>query len=229
MKRRSPTSAPLYEILNEKRRVSLGEIEPPFVYLEDEKGGHCPYGWSPGDAEYEEWECARFFRDLGKKDVEFLEEKYHEGAARSACEFEKRMQIIRERGIEDTTLVIFLSDHGESLGEHGGIVGHDMITAEVTYVPVVLIHPDLPKGIVADQDGVLRHVDLYPTLRDILRCRDPTDVDGTSLLCSESLPRIGYAYYVEGPMRKGSFHIHPEKQVYGTKTVDTHFAKAWWT
>jgi len=200
-----PNSAPLYRILNEKRRVSLKEIEPPFVYLEDEKGGHCPYGWSPGNPDYEEWDCAKFFRDSAKKGVEFLKEKYHEGVARTAREFEKRMKIIRDRGLEDSTLVIFLSDHGESLGEHGGIVGHEIMASELTYVPVVLMHPDLPKGRLYDREGVLRHVDLYPTLKGILRCRDQTTVDGTNLLCSQNLPRIGYTYNVDGPVRKGPF------------------------
>jgi hypothetical protein len=43
------------------------------------KGGHCPYGWSATNREYEEWDCASFFRDFGKKDEGALRAKYREG------------------------------------------------------------------------------------------------------------------------------------------------------
>ena len=194
-----PTSAPMYKLLGSKNRVSLEEITPPFIFLEDEKGGHCPYGWSPESTDYKEWDCASFFRDYGRKDVDAMREKYRAGLDRSASEFEKRMKIIRERGLEDTTLVIFLADHGELLGERGGIIGHSTMAPELIYVPIVLIHPDLPKGTTFERDGLMRHVDLLPTIKDIVGQTDQTTVDGTSLLRTDALPQVGFSYYVEDP------------------------------
>ena len=203
-----PTSSPLYKILGCKNRVPLEEITPPFVYLEDEKGGHCPYGWTSESTDYEEWDCASFYRDFGKRGVEAMREKYREGIARSAREFEERMKVIRERGIEDTTLVIFLSDHGELLGERGGIVGHGSCMApEITYVPVVFIHPDLPKDTIYERDGLLRHVDICPTIKDILAQTDQTTFDGTSLLRADAIPQVGFSYFLEGPTRRGPLHF----------------------
>lgn len=193
-----PTSSPLYRFLRHGNRVSLKEIEPPFIYLEDEKGGHCPYGWSATNKEYEEWDCVSFFRDFGKREERVLREKYQEGVQRSAQEFERRLRVIDERGLADRTLVVFLSDHGELLGEHGGIVGHENITApEVVYVPIVFIHPDLPEGKNFEEEGVLRHIDLYPTICDILDIKVTTKVDGVSLLDVKNLPSFGFTYFVE--------------------------------
>jgi hypothetical protein len=192
-----PTSAPIYDILSCKHRASLKDLKTPFIYLEDEKGGHCPYGWSFDDKEYEEWDVFRFYSDFVRKDIEELRKRYRTGVQRSLNEFQNRLKIIENRGLWDETLVIFLSDHGELLGEYGGIFGHGDFTApEIVYVPTVLIHPDLPKGVTCEHEGVLRHVDLYPTICSIIGRRIPA-VDGLSLINMEKLPAFGFTYHVE--------------------------------
>jgi hypothetical protein len=198
-----PTSAPLYSVVGHRNRVPLEEIEPPFVYLEDEKGGPCPYGWSVSNREYEEWDCASFFRDFGRKSQRALRAKYREGVYRSAQVFENRLRVIDRRGLADTTLVLFLSDHGESLGEHGGIVGHDFTTPEVAYVPVVFIHPDLPRGTNFEAEGVLRLIDLYPTILDLLGYPATGPIDGVDLLSERHLPTHGLMYQESNVERKG--------------------------
>ena len=203
-----PTLAPIYNVGGCKERVSLDDLKPPFIYLEDEKGGHCPYGWSRTNNEYEEGDCTKFFSDFGRKDVAELRKKYRTGAQRSLNEFQNRLKILENRGLLDETLVIFLSDHGELLGEYGGIVGHEHFTApEVVYVPIVLIHPDLPKGETCENEGVLRHIDVYPTICSIIGRKVPT-VDGVSLINMKNLPETGFTYYVEnGKLRKHKFRL----------------------
>ncbi len=202
-----PLTCPLYRFLRHKNKVSLKKIEPPFIYLEDEKGGHCPYGWSPTDKEYEEWDCLRFFRDFGRSEERVLRKKYQEGIQRSVREFKNRMKIIEEKGLADETLVVFLSDHGELLGEYGGLVGHGILTApEAVYVPTVFIHPDLPNGESFEKEGVLRHVDLYPTICDLLGSKVKTKVDGVSLFDVKKLPDLGSTFSLE--KMEGRFRIN---------------------
>jgi len=194
---------PIHRILNQNERVSLWDIDPPFVYLEDEKGGHCPYGWQEDD-EYEEWDCLRFFDDYGRRARGELQRRYELGIGRSAEELDRCMGILAERGLEDETLVVFLSDHGELLGEHGGNVGHGFMTApEIAYVPTVFIHPELPRGEVVE-DGVLRHVDLYPTILHLLNRPPPEEVDGADIFDSKELPGFGLTYYVMEKRLMGS-------------------------
>ena len=193
-----PESALLYRLLRHRNRVSLEDLDPPFIYLEDHRGGHCPYGWSADDEEYEPWDCMSFFRDFGIKGERALRKRYQEGIQISAREFDDRMRVIDERGLADETLVVFLSDHGELLGKRGGVVGHGNITVpEVVYVPTVFIHSDLPKGKSFEQEGVLRHVDLYPTICDLLGRRVTTKVSGVSLLDVKKLPHLGFTYFME--------------------------------
>lgn len=190
-----PGDTQLHRLLNCKNAISLEKITPPFIYLEDEKGGHCPYGWTKDDI-YGETECRRFFRDYGKKDNRELKERYPLGIKRSVEEFEKRLQVLEKRNLLDSTLVIFISDHGELLGEYGGIVHHGFpTTSEIVYVPTVFIHPHLPTGINYQNDGIIRHVDIYPTIRDLLNLKKPRNIDGVSLFQTEQLPKYGFSFW----------------------------------
>jgi|GEM_PF-1724518 len=190
-----PGQSQLHRLLNHKKAIPLDELNPPFIYLEDEKGGHCPYGWTMEDI-YKETECRRFFKDYGKKSDTELIERYRLGLDRSVHEFEKRLQVLKRRQLLDTTLVLFISDHGELLGEYGGLIGHGFPTApQIAYVPTVFLHPDLPKGINFEHEGVLRHVDLFPTIQDILNLPKRKVTDGVSLLASEKLPKVGISYW----------------------------------
>jgi len=192
---KSIDSVPLYRLLRHYKRISLEDIKPPFIYVEDEKGGHCPYGWDV-DAKYEEWDCLSFFKDYGRKSPSTLKRMYARGIKRSVKVFEKRLRTLEERNLLDETLVIFMSDHGELLGEYGGVIGHGNITTpELIYVPVVFIHPSLEGDEIYENRGVLRHVDLYPTILDLLNIKPLYKTNGVSLLKTERLPEVGYAYW----------------------------------
>lgn len=183
----------IHEVLKCGPPIPLEEITPPFVYVEDEKGGHCPYGWTE-KSPYTEAECLPFFREYSIKPVQKLHMMYAKGIARSVKEFEQRLAILEDRGLLDETLIVFTSDHGEILGEHGYLVGHgNFTTPELVYVPTVFIHSDLPP-IHSENSGIMRHVDLVPTLADFLKVKNPKS-EGTSLLNIDTLPRYGKSFY----------------------------------
>jgi arylsulfatase A-like enzyme/Tfp pilus assembly protein PilF len=77
-------------------------------------------------------------------------------------------------------LVVFTSDHGESLGEHGEAT-HGIFAYEATLrVPLLLRAPGLlPARVVRTP---VRHVDVVPTVLDLLGLPVPADLPGRSLL-----------------------------------------------
>ena len=82
-----------------------------------------------------------------------------------------------------------MSDHGELLGEYGDLIGHGEASCpELVYIPIVFIHPSLPKGKTYENEGVLRHVDLFPTIKGILNIKSDQYTDGVNLLQREKLP-----------------------------------------
>ena len=198
----SPNSSPLHRCFRYSSAIPLEELPTPFIYLEDERGGHCPYGWNVND-NYAEDDCQTFYKQYSRKSNTDLRERYRQGIARSVSEFEKRMKVIEERDLTGNTLIVYLSDHGERLGEYGGMVGHaDPMVPECIYVPCVLIHPELPSGRDLTQAGIIRHVDLFPTVLDMLNMPIPNGLDGVSLLEDDHLPKQGFSYYERGDSRK---------------------------
>jgi len=200
----------IHEILQFKVAKSLEELRPPFIYIEDEKGGHCPYGWTENDV-YRESDCLSFFKDYGRKSIAELRERYKRGIKRSVEIFRKRIKILEEKDVINNTLIIFTSDHGELLGEYGGLVGHGNITTpELVYVPTILIHPDIPKEDYSNE-GVIRHVDIFPTILDLLGYDvSMLRVEGVSLLKAKTLPSYGKSYF----KIKRSKHVFIEKGVW---------------
>jgi hypothetical protein len=197
--------SPLHRVIRCNRRVSLENIKEPFIYIEDEKGGHCPYGWPIINSQYEEWDCQSFFKDYSKKETSELIQSYKKGLERTESVFKKRIETLIDRGIEDNTLVIFTSDHGELLGEYGGLVGHTLVSVpELIYVPLIFIHPELPKNVNLKENGILRQVDVFPTILDILNIKINKDtLDGKSIYENPILPKQGFSYFNEKPKMKG--------------------------
>lgn len=82
--------------------------------------------------------------------------------------------------LDDSTIVVFTSDHGFHLNEHGGIWRKSTQFEESTRVPMIV---RLPNGQSAGQvsDGIVELVDVYPTLLDLVGLPMPAHVlEGTS-------------------------------------------------
>jgi arylsulfatase A-like enzyme/Tfp pilus assembly protein PilF len=90
------------------------------------------------------------------------------------------MEQLEELGIRDKTLVIFTSDHGEGLGEHGEQTHSLLIYDSTLHVPLIFNAPSrLPRGKVIHRQTCL--VDVVPTVLALLGEEVPDDLDGVSL------------------------------------------------
>lgn len=176
---------PLHRVLGIQGERRLKDLEPPFVHVEHDCGGHCPYGGFGGF----EGDCGDSFEELGRAGG--LRDAYRRGVESSAERFLEKMDYLEDRGLLEDTLVIFTSDHGELLGEYGGLVAHCLpMTPELVYVPTVLMHPDLPENEVSPRLG--RGVDIFPTALGALG-EEAGQIDGVNLL-SDSDPGPGYSF-----------------------------------
>jgi len=136
----------------------LESISAPFFFMERGPGGHAPYGNYDGNG----WE---YFRENSTSPTTEIRDDYYEGVEMDVSHFESQLQVLEDRGLLEDTLVIYSSDHGELLGE-GGCLGHnEPIHPKHVYVPSVFIHPSLEN---TEMDGLLRHVDFFPTIASLL-------------------------------------------------------------
>ncbi|MGQ9628210.1 MAG: sulfatase family protein, partial [Anaerolineae bacterium] len=90
-------------------------------------------------------------------------------------------ETLEKLGVMDETLIILTSDHGESLGEHGIYFDHHGLYDVTIRVPLILRYPPaLPRGL--QIKGFVQHVDLMPTMLELLGIEAPDSLDGRSLL-----------------------------------------------
>jgi len=86
--------------------------------------------------------------------------------------------LLARLGIEDNTFVVLSSDHGEEMGEHGG-VGHDRtFFEEVMHVPLIIAGPGITPG---RFKPAVSMINLLPTLTALLGERAPETALGESL------------------------------------------------
>lgn len=91
------------------------------------------------------------------------------------------METLERTGKKQDTIVLFLSDHGELLGDHGMTHKLPAFYECLTHIPVLLYVPgaDWNHGVFR---GLTEEVDLAPTLLEILEIHVPETMVGTSLL-----------------------------------------------
>jgi len=92
------------------------------------------------------------------------------------------LQALEESGQADDTLVVFMSDHGEMLGDHGiYFKGPHFYDCQMR-VPLIMRWPN--GGIVENRrvDGFVELVDLMPTFLEAAGLVIPSAVQGSSLL-----------------------------------------------
>lgn len=87
------------------------------------------------------------------------------------AEIDRLLRGLADRGLDDRTLVVFTSDHGESFAEHQGREGvmfdhgWTVYRSEV-HVPLIVAGPGVAVGRVVERRT--GHVDIAPTLLDVL-------------------------------------------------------------
>ena len=88
---------------------------------------------------------------------------------------------LEARGLGERTVIVITADHGESLYESGRAQGHGdhLFGDETTHVPLLIVDPRRP-GARAIR-GLVRDVDLAPTLVELAGIEPPGDGDGHSL------------------------------------------------
>jgi arylsulfatase len=93
-------------------------------------------------------------------------------------------QHLEKSGLMNNTIIIFTSDHGESLGEHY-IFDHNNVYYGTIHVPLIIYHPRVkPERI----ERTVSTIDVFPTLLDMLKIEFETK-RGMSLLDNVEEPR----------------------------------------
>ena len=89
------------------------------------------------------------------------------------------IETLRTKGELENTIIIFASDNGLAVGQHG-LLGKQNLYEHSVGVPMVIMGAGLEKGAKMEQDCYL--YDIYPTVCDLLEVTPASSVTGKSLL-----------------------------------------------
>jgi len=121
--------------------------------------------------------------------IEQLRHKYAGEARYGDAEFARLRAELARLGLDERTLIVITSDHGEEFGEHHGRSHSRTLYDEVLHVPLIFWAPrrlGVPRRIA----GPSSLVDLMPTVLDALGVPTPPDVDGQNLLAANGRDRL---------------------------------------
>lgn len=106
------------------------------------------------------------------------------------------IKTLEDYGIYEKTLIVLTADHGESLTEHGIYFGHHGLYETTIHVPLILKSPNYSNGRIK---GLVQHIDIVPTILDMLEVETDLMFDGASLTPTVDNERMGTrnAVYVE--------------------------------
>lgn len=144
------------------------------------------------------------------------------------------LQTLRDTGVAEQTLIVVAGDHGEDLGEHGEPTHGVFLYDSTLRVPLIFRHPaTLPRG--RRVPGVVRLVDLMPTLLELLGQPLGTGLQGQSLapllrgekddlglvaFCESRLPEVQYGWARLAALREREwmFIRAPEEELYALRS-----------
>lgn len=122
----------------------------------------------------------------------------YDGAIRRVDnEIGKFLTALKEKNLFDRSLIIFTSDHGESLGDHGLYFNHlYTLFNEIVKVPLLIKEPGQKRAKVVHENVGL--IDIFPTICDITGLKKYKGLKGVSL--AGSLPRNRFLVSSAAPL-----------------------------
>ncbi len=163
--------------------------------------------------------------------TKFKSDPYSGEVAYVDASLAKLFGYLKDSGSAESTVVVITADHGQSLGEHGETTHGYFAYNSTLWVPLIIAGPGVKPGRV---DQNVCHIDIFPTVCDLLGLPKPAYLQGVSLLPAvrgkELAPRSIYfeslyPYYRRGwaPLRgfiagQKKFIDLPIPEVYDLKT-----------
>ena len=160
------------------------------------------YKKNPQGKELADWKFQRYMRDY-MKTVKSLDDNVG-----------RVLDYLKEKNMLDNTLVVYTSDQGFYMGEHGWFDKRFMY--EESFRTPLLVR--LPGGKKGDVDEMVQNIDYGPTILDLAGVEVPADMHGVSflpLLKGEKVPdwrKSLYYHFYEYPAE------HAVRRHYGVRT-----------
>jgi len=92
------------------------------------------------------------------------------------------LQALDSKGLFEETVIVFTSDHGDHLGQHRLYQKMELYEPAIK-VPLIIRNPASEPEV---HHHVVSHLDLFPTIAELLDVCPPTNLDGESLVSNKA-------------------------------------------
>ncbi|MBX2815336.1 MAG: sulfatase [Saprospiraceae bacterium] len=136
---------------------------------------------------------------------------YYASVAFMDAQVGKVLDALEEAQLDQSTIVIFTSDHGYHLGEHDFWAKVSLLD-ESSRVPLIISHPEKEPGVCSE---LVELLDLYPTISALCGLDAPLHVQGKNIakMLDDPTTEVHQEIFCVAPMRKG-FLIRDKRYAY---------------
>ena len=161
--------------------------------------------------------------NLPKDLAQTIKEAYYATTSFVDAQVGRVLDKLKETGLDKNTIVIFTSDHGYHLGEHGHWQKRTLFE-NATRVPLIVSGPGINKN-EKIMEAPIELVDIYPTLMDLTQIETPEFVSGKSFapLLKNSSARVRKSALTELSVKLG-----PNTRVQGYSLKTDRFRLTQW-
>lgn len=117
------------------------------------------------------------------------------------------MRTLEQEGLADSTIVVFCSDHGDFMGEHGYFLKEHLWDGAL-HVPLAIVDPRRAEPV--RSSALVESIDVMPTLLELLGLPRPPSLQGQSLVPLFDTPDAAHreAVFAEFTTHILSNHVH---------------------
>lgn len=116
---------------------------------------------------------------MDRQELQWLYRSYYGTVSHLDREIGLVLETLKAAGAEENTIVVFTSDHGDQLLEHG-LTGKNVFFEASVHVPLMLRCPGRIRP--GTYDALAESVDVLPTLFELIGLPEPAECQGQSLL-----------------------------------------------
>jgi len=117
--------------------------------------------------------------NLPKETAKKAIQAYYASISFADAQIGKILRTLDETGLRDNTIILFTSDHGYHMGEHG-TYQKTTLFENAARVPLIISAPGMSRG--KTTDSLVEMVDFYPTLVALAGLKTPKHLVGKSLV-----------------------------------------------
>ncbi len=133
-----------------------------------------------------------------QEDRAYFQGLYDGAICESDAQIGELLDYLSQNGLEENTIVIVTSDHGEALAEDGHSIGHGIMCEEVMHTPFIMAGPGIPQGVRIR--ALTENVDIAPTLIAMIGLSTTAQFDGQDVRplfsnpAMEALPNRSFVF-----------------------------------